>query len=78
MKLNNLMLTKQKFGKMLVQVVKEKQMSYLDAVLHLCEESGLDPQDVKKYLSPAIRTKIEAEATKLNLMVNKNRSMELE
>jgi len=78
MKLNNLMLTKQKFGKMLVQVVKEKQMSYLDAVLHLCEESGLDPQDVKKYLSPAIKTKIEAEATKLNLMVNKNRSMELE
>lgn len=78
MKLDNLMLTKQKFGKMLVQVVKEKQMSYLDAVLHLCEESGLDPQDVKKYLSPAIKTKIEAEATKLNLMVNKNRSMELE
>lgn len=78
MKLDNLMLTKQKFSKMIETNVKEKNMSYLDAILDICEKLNLDVEDSKKYISVAVKSKIESEAIKLNLMVEKNNSLELE
>ena len=78
MKLDGLMMTRQKFSKNIERVVKTKRISYLEAIIVVCEESGLEPEDVKKYISPAIRTKMEAEAIKLNLMKEKNRSGVLE
>lgn len=78
MKLDNLMLTKQKFSKMIETNVKEKNMSYLDAVLDICEKLNLDVEDVKKYISVAVKSKLESEAIRLNLMIEKNNSLELE
>jgi hypothetical protein len=78
MDLDGLMLTKQKFSKMVEVVVKEKRISYLDAVIHLCEKINIEVEDMTKYISPAIKSKIESEATKLNLMQVKNKSIELE
>jgi len=40
----------------------------MDAVLHICEERVIDPSDVNKLISPAIRDKIEAEAMSANLV----------
>jgi len=77
MKLDSLMLTKQKFRKLIEQSVKEKGHSYLDAVIYLCEKNNLEIEDVKKFISNDIKHKIENEAIKLNLMVEKNNSIEL-
>jgi len=44
----------------------------MDAVLHLCERFDIDPSDSKKYLSPVIRNKIEAEAISLNFIQGGN------
>ena len=41
-------LTKAKFATMVEHTVAKKQMSYMDAVVHLCEENDIDPLDVKK------------------------------
>ena len=58
--------------------MKEKKVSYLDAVVLLCDVNNLEPDDIKKYISPAVKNKLESEAIRLNMMQEKNRSIELE
>ena len=40
----------------------------MEAILHICEQNNIDPQDVKRFVSPVIRDKLEAEARQLNLL----------
>jgi len=62
-------LTKKRFSKMIEEYVKEHpDSSYMDAVLSLCEERGIDPMDVSKLIVPAVKQKIEAEAMRANLV----------
>ena len=65
-------MTKTKFGKLVDEIVIKDRLSYMDAVLHLCERFDIDPLDSKKYLSPVIRNKIEAEAISLNFIQGGN------
>jgi hypothetical protein len=65
-------LTKSKFAKMIEHSVMEKKHSYIDAVIDLCELMQLDPGDVKKFISPVIEDKIEAEARRLNFLPRGN------
>ena len=65
-------LTKSKFTKLIETTVSELKISYMDAVLHLCEENDIEPEDVKKFISPIIRDKIEAEAMNLNFLPKQN------
>ena len=44
----------------------------MDAVLDLCTRLDIDPIDVKKFVSPVIQGKIEAEAMTLNLIPRQN------
>ena len=65
-------LTKSKFAKMIEKNVMEKKHSYIDAVIDLCEGMKMDPGDVKKFISPVIEDKIEAEARRLNYLPRGN------
>ena len=65
-------MTKAKFSKLVDSVVIGKRLSYMDAVLHLCEEYQIDPSDVKRYISTVVKTKIEAEAMSLNFIPKSN------
>lgn len=65
-------LTKSEFSKLVEKNVLEKKMGYMDAVLHICEEYGIDPEDVKKFISAPIQEKIEGEAMRLNLIPRGN------
>ena len=65
-------LTKSKFTKQVEQSVMEKKHSYIDAVVDLCEQMKMDPADVKKFISPVIENKIEAEAQRLNFLPRVN------
>jgi len=79
MKLDNLMLTKQKFSKLVESIIlQNKNMTYLDAVIMVCEKNNIEVEDTKKFISNGIKSKIESEATKLNMMQEKNGSVELE
>ena len=44
----------------------------MEAVLHLCEKNDMEPEDMKKFISPIIRDKIEAEAMSLNFLPKGN------
>lgn len=61
-------LTKGKFSKMVEQTVLEKKLSYIDAVVHICESHNIETSDVKKFLTNMVKEKIEAEAKALNLL----------
>jgi hypothetical protein len=69
---SNNFLTKAKFATMIEQTVVGKKMSYMDAVVHLCDENDIDPLDVKKFISVIIKDKIAGEAVTLNLLEGGN------
>ena len=69
---NKNFLTKAKFANMVEQTVVGKKMSYMDAVVHLCDENDIDPLDVKKFISVIIKDKIAGEAVTLNLLEGGN------
>tara|TARA_R100000005_G_C4987643_1_gene195579 strand:- start:183 stop:407 length:225 start_codon:yes stop_codon:yes gene_type:complete len=65
-------LTRSKFTKIVEETVLDKALSYMDAVLYICEKNSIDPEDVKKFISPIIKGKIEAEAMALNFLPKQN------
>ena len=65
-------LTKSKFTKLVESTVTELKIPYMEAVLYLCEKNDMEPEDMKKFISPIIRSKIEAEAMRLNFLPKQN------
>ena len=65
-------LNKNKFTKLIETTVVDLKLSYMDAILHLCEKNDIDPEDVKKFVSPIIKGKLEAEAMSLNFLPKTN------
>ena len=65
-------LNKSKFTEIVEETVTEKQLSYMDAVLYICEMNSIDLEDVMKFISPIIKVKIEAEAMALNFLPKQN------
>lgn len=65
-------LTKTKFSRLVEECVKDKRISYMDAILDICESNNIEPEDVRKFVSPIIRGKLEAEAMSLNLLPRTN------
>ena len=70
--IENQFLTKNKFTKLVEETVAKKQTSYMDAILLLCEQNDIEPEDVKKFISPIIKGKVEAEAMSLNFLPKSN------
>mgnify|MGYP003351736006 CR=1 FL=1 len=50
------------------RLVADKRLSYLDAVLHFCEQRNLDPTDLAPLLGDKIRSEIASDAQRLNLI----------
>ena len=48
------------------KIVKDKNISHMDAVLDYCKENFLEPQDIKKLINKSLKDKIKANATELN------------
>ena len=71
-KIEEQFLTRAKFTKLIVSTVAEKKMPYMDAILQLCEKNDIDIEDIKKFISPIIKNKLEAEAMNLNYLPKKN------
>ena len=46
-------------------IVKEKRITYMDAVVWYCDENGLDTSQVSSLISKSLKEKIQLEATNL-------------
>ena len=66
--MEEVILTKKRFEKMVEEKVTTLSMSYMDAILKVCEDRTIDPGDVSKFITPVIKQKVEAEAINLNMM----------
>ena len=49
-------------------IVKEKKISHMDAVLWYCEKEGLELEGISPLISKALKEKIEADARELNFL----------
>ena len=65
-------LTKSEFAKLIEKTVKSHRSSYMDAIIWLCEDNNVELEDVKKFISPIIKTNLEAEAMNLNFLPRQN------
>jgi predicted glycosyltransferase len=62
------LLTKEDFCKKVENLVIDKKSSYLEAVLQLQEQYGMDYSLVAKFLSQPLKEKLESEGRDLNLI----------
>ena len=72
MTLESQFLNKQKFSKLIEETVLKDLVSYMDAIIGICEKNFIDIEEIKKYVSTAIRDKLEVEARELNYLPKQN------
>lgn len=56
------------FSLYIEQMVKEKKLNYMDAVLEYCRENFLEPDDVKSLINKSLKEKIEMDFRELNYL----------
>jgi len=72
MKIEEQFLTKSKFTKLIEATVGELKIPYMDAIIKVCETNDIEIEDIRKFISPVIKDKLEAEAMDLNFLPKKN------
>ena len=72
MKIEDQFLTKSKFTKLIETTVGELKIPYMDAIIKVCETNDIEIEDIRKFISPVIKDKLEAEAMDLNFLPKKN------
>ena len=55
------------------RIVVNKQMSYLDAVLHFCERRNIEPEMIARLLRDKIKSELSQEAQGLHFIPRTNR-----
>ena len=56
------------FSLKIESIVKEKRISYMDAVVLYCEENDIDTGTVSPLISKSLKEKIQVEATNLRML----------
>ena len=72
MKIEEQFLTKSKFTKLIEKTVADLRIPYMDAIIKVCETNNIEIEDIRKFISPVIKDKLEAEAMDLNFLPKKN------
>ena len=64
LKINNSM----KFMENIEELVQRTNMTYIDAVLHYCEENNLEPETAGQLVGGKLKQQIQEEAEELHLV----------
>ena len=72
---DDFVLTKKNFSIMVENLVNRKRMPYMDAILNLCNERGIDPGDANGLLTNIVKEKLEVEAAKEGRLKVKHNSL---
>ena len=64
-------LTPNKFAFIIENMVKEKKISYMDAILEYCKTHEIDPSNTKSMINKTLKEKIAYEAQNLNMLKEK-------
>ena len=60
--------TPKKFTLEIENIVKEKSISHMEAILWYCDQQDIEPDSVKSLISKGLKEKIEANARELNFL----------
>ena len=63
--------TSNEFSLHIEQIVREKRMSHMDAVLEYCKENYLEPQDIAKLVNKSLKEKVALNMQELNYLPKK-------
>jgi hypothetical protein len=58
----------QDFAIIIEDLVSTKNMSYLDALSHYCEESKMEPETIGKLVQGSLKSKLRDEAVDLHFL----------
>ena len=64
-------LTPNKFAFIIEIIVKEKKISYIDAILEYCKTHEIDPSNTKSMINKTLKEKVAYEAQNLNMLKEK-------
>ena len=68
-------LCQNKFTQDIEDLVKNnKDLNYIDAIVHYCDENKIEVDSVSKLISKPMKEKIKAEATELNFLKRTSRA----
>ena len=60
--------TSKTFSLQIENIVQEKRITHMEAVLWYCKKEGIEPDTVGSLLSKGLKEKIEANARELNFL----------
>ena len=55
-------------------VLENKDMNYIDAIVHFCDQNNIDVESVPKLISKPLKEKIKSDAQQLNFMKRTTRA----
>ena len=71
--MHNIMSTS-KFSKIITDMVEEKEITYMDAIMDYCYKNQLEVESAAKLVNQKIKKQLKEEATKLNF-INASRAI---
>jgi len=64
-------LTPNKFALIVENIVKDKKISYIDAILDYCTDNEIDPANTRSMINKTLKEKVAYEAQNLNMLKEK-------
>ena len=55
-------------------VLENKDMNYIDAIVHFCDQNNIDVESVPKLISKPLKEKIKCDAQQFNFMKRTSRA----
>ena len=52
----------------IVTLVEQTKLSYMDAVLHYCDQNGMEPETAAQLINGKLKAQIREEAEELNFL----------
>jgi hypothetical protein len=61
-------ITKQELAIRAERLVRSDHLTYVEAIIHICNELDVDLEDIAKMVSGPLKDKLEAEARRSNIL----------
>lgn len=70
-------ITKNELAKRVEHLVLNDSLKYIEAIMQVCEELDLEPEDIGKIVGGPLKDKVEGEAQRLNILPKPNSLFDL-
>ena len=60
--------TANEFSLHIEKIVRDKSMSYMDAILEYCRENYLEPEDITSLINKSLKDKLEMDFREVNML----------